>query len=205
MKKLRAILIVLAVLIAVVVGVLLFGVDMIAKAGVEKGSTYAMGVDTTVDSLNLRLMSGGLTMDGMTVANPEGFTSHHFLRTGEFDLQLQPDTILGDPVVIDSFELDGYVVQTAGDGERGLEMMEHDLPDVVVLDYKMPGLNGLEVLKRIKKSNPKLPVIMITAYDQELNVSDLTKEGIHTILTKPLDPNRVRMCVENTLEEQKVM
>jgi DNA-binding NtrC family response regulator len=108
-------------------------------------------------------------------------------------------------ILKDSFEPEGYIVRTAGDGESALKMIEHDPPDVVVLDFRMPGLNGLEVLKRIKRGNPVLPVIMITAYGQELNVSVLTKEGIHTLLTKPLDPNRLRMCVEKALEERNLI
>ena len=108
-------------------------------------------------------------------------------------------------ILKDSFEAEGYFVRTADDGERALEIIEQNPPDVVVLDFRMPKVNGLEVLKRIKGVNPGLPVIMITAYGRELNVSELTKEGMYTLLIKPLDPNRVRMCVEKALEERNLI
>jgi hypothetical protein len=113
MKKLRTlkiVVLVVVVLIAVAMIGLYLGADALATTGVERGATYAMGVNTTVDSLHLRLLSGGLTMRGLTVANPEGYASDHFLKSGTFDVQVQPASVFGDPVVIDHFELDGLDV-----------------------------------------------------------------------------------------------
>ena len=68
-------------------------------------------------------------------------------------------------------ELRGFKIQIATDGEDALQMIEDDPPQVVVLDVLMPGLGGLEVLKRIKSSKPEIAVILLTGQGS-------TKEGI---------------------------
>jgi len=68
-------------------------------------------------------------------------------------------------------ELRDYGVRVAASGEECLERLESELPDVVVLDLRMPGLSGIEVLKRIKSEYPDLPVLLLTGYGS-------TEEGI---------------------------
>ncbi|WP_027370277.1 response regulator [Desulfovermiculus halophilus] len=68
-------------------------------------------------------------------------------------------------------ELRDYSVQTVDNGEDGLLAVENNPPHIVVLDLKMPGLSGLEVLKRIKSQHPDLPVLLLTGYGS-------TEEGI---------------------------
>ena len=58
----------------------------------------------------------------------------------------------------------GYNVQTAEDGQQGLEMLKRKSFDLIILDLKMPGLNGMEVLKIIKQDNPDIFVIVITGH-----------------------------------------
>ena len=103
-------------------------------------------------------------------------------------------------ILKDSLEPAGYVVQTAGDGERAVEVIESDPPDVVVLDFKLPGMNGLEVLKKMKRVIPELPVIMITAFEHEVNISEVIQEGACTVLAKPVDPDGVRQWIEKALK-----
>jgi len=68
-------------------------------------------------------------------------------------------------LVQEELSLEGHAVRLAGDGSRGLQAVEDALPDVVVLDIKMPGLGGIEVLRRLKTSHPSLPVLLFTAYN----------------------------------------
>ena len=104
-------------------------------------------------------------------------------------------------ILRDSIEPAGYIVETAGDGERAVEMIDFDPPDVVVLDFKLPGMSGLEVMKKMKGVIPELPVIMITAFNRELSFSEVIEKGACALLTKPLDPYQVREWIEKALEE----
>jgi hypothetical protein len=79
---LKLVLVVVVLLVAAVVTVFVY-LDSIAKSAVEKGATYALGVETTLDSADVGVMSGDFTMKGLNVANPEGFDRDHFLRLGE--------------------------------------------------------------------------------------------------------------------------
>lgn len=66
----------------------------------------------------------------------------------------------------EEFEEEGYDVTTALNGEEALEKFNQDPPDLVILDINMPGMNGIEVLRRMKEINPDLPVILSTAYQE---------------------------------------
>ncbi len=67
-------------------------------------------------------------------------------------------------LVREELVLDGHHVETAADGSSGLEAVRHRPPDLVILDLKMPGLGGLDVLARLKAARPRLPVILFTAF-----------------------------------------
>ena len=60
---------------------------------------------------------------------------------------------------------DGHCVRVAGDGPKGLSLADQERPDLVILDLKMPGMGGMEVLRRLKAAHPGLPVFLFTAYD----------------------------------------
>ena len=102
--KLSAIILVI-VLVIVLVGLIM--IDSIAKAGLEKGARYALGVDTRVDKVGLSLLRGRLSIDGLNLSNPEGFSAAHLMRSGRFDLELKPSSAFSDTIVLNRFELDG--------------------------------------------------------------------------------------------------
>ena len=64
------------------------------------------------------------------------------------------------------FEDEGYEVISAIDGTIGLQKFKNENPDIVILDIQMPGINGVEVLRQMKMSNPHLPVILSSAYQE---------------------------------------
>ena len=68
-------------------------------------------------------------------------------------------------LVQEELSLDGHRVWVAGDGPTGLALVDQELPDLVILDLKMPGMSGMEVLRRLKAAHPDLPVFLFTAYD----------------------------------------
>jgi DNA-binding response OmpR family regulator len=66
----------------------------------------------------------------------------------------------------EEFEDDGYLVQSAMNGEEALKNFQSDPPDLVILDINMPGMNGIEVLRKMKEVQPELPVILSSAYPE---------------------------------------
>ncbi len=79
----------------------------------------------------------------------------------------------------------GYTVLHAGDGEQGLEQFARSCPDLVVLDVMLPGIDGLEVCKRIRRQNERIPVLILTAKSTELDRVLGLELGADDYLTKP--------------------
>lgn len=82
-------------------------VDVIAKTGIEKGATYALGVPTTVHKADVGLWGGTLLIENLTVGNPEGFKTPHLLAVKRSDLGVVTNTLFGDTIEVNRFELDG--------------------------------------------------------------------------------------------------
>src|SRR5271155_600847 len=87
--------------------------------------------------------------------------------------------------------LEGYMVGLAGSGEEGLERIEQNAYDLVLLDLALPGKNGLEILQLIRESQPALPVIMITAYGKVDNIVDAMRLGAQNFVQKPWDNEKL--------------
>lgn len=87
--------------------------------------------------------------------------------------------------------LRGIPAKTSTDGEEALRMMETDPPQVVVLDVLMPGLGGLEVLKRIKADFPKVKVILLTGQGSTWDGIQGMRMGVFDYLMKPLNINEL--------------
>lgn len=94
------------------------------------------------------------------------------------------------------------VVYLAGNGIEAIEQVQQHNPDLVVMDMKMPRMNGLEVLKQLRKMNYKCPVIMMTAYGELEIVAQATKIGVQKYITKPFDLKDLRQLIRETLIEK---
>lgn len=91
-------------------------------------------------------------------------------------------------LVQEELSLEGHAVRTAADGCSALKAVRAEPPDAVILDIKMPGLGGLEVLRRLKVLLPNLPVFMFTAYsDYRAEARDLGADG-YFVKTPDLEP-----------------
>ncbi len=77
--------------------------------------------------------------------------------------------------------------QTAFDGEQALEVMQDGVPDVMVLDLKMPGIDGMEVLRRMKKLYPKVQVIILTGHGSDKDEEQARRLGAFEYLQKPVN------------------
>ncbi len=87
----------------------------------------------------------------------------------------------------DYFELRGYNIDVAVRGAKGIELVKEKKPDVVLMDLKMPGIDGDEVLKLIKSLNPSPQIIFITAYDDGGKTkARLLKMGAYAYFDKPI-------------------
>jgi two-component system nitrogen regulation response regulator GlnG len=99
-------------------------------------------------------------------------------------------------------ETEGFNTQVVHDGEDALGMMRSQVPDVMLLDIKMPGMDGLEVLRRAKEIDPDLPVVMITASAEIQGAVEAIKSGAHDYLAKPFDNYEVLRVVYRSLVER---
>ena len=94
----------------------------------------------------------------------------------------------------------GYAVSTAADGQEVLEVATKALPDLVLMDVRMPGLDGMAALERLKERDPHLPVIMLTAYGQVPDAVQAMKLGAEDYLLKPFLNEQVLLAVRRALE-----
>ncbi len=94
-------------------------------------------------------------------------------------------------------------VETAESGEIGLEKVKEFKPDLVLLDLKMPGLSGMDVLKELPKIDPHLITVVITGYATVESAVDAMKQGAYDFLPKPFTPNELRVIVNRGLERRQ--
>lgn len=92
---------------------------------------------------------------------------------------------------------EGYRVLTALNGQRGLAITERERPDMVLLDLKMRGLDGIEVLRQIKKIDKNIVVIMLTAYGTMESARMAMRLGAFDYLTKPFDLEYVKAVIKD--------
>ncbi len=107
MKKAKKFLIGGVIAVIVLVAAALLGIDRIARVGVETAGTYALGVQTTLGSMDVGLLSGRVGMSALDVANPEGFTSPHFLRMDDGRVAVTLGSLMSDRVEVPELTLSG--------------------------------------------------------------------------------------------------
>jgi DNA-binding NtrC family response regulator len=99
-------------------------------------------------------------------------------------------------------ERDGYEVSKVGSGEEALEVIEQTRFDILLVDIKMTGMSGIELLKQVKEKDPDAAIIMITAYGSISTSIEAMKLGANDYLLKPFDPNELGVIIEKILESQ---
>lgn len=110
------------------------------------------------------------------------------------------DDQYGIRVLLDEvFQKEGYQTFQAANGKQALTIAKKEQPDLVILDMKIPGMDGLEILKRLKALNQSIQVIMITAYGELDLIQEAMRLGALTHLTKPFDIDDLRKMVGNYL------
>ncbi len=99
----------------------------------------------------------------------------------------------------------GYSVATAKDGEEALELIEREPPSLVLSDLKMPKLPGMELLARVKKLHPELPVVIFTAFGSIKSAVQAMRAGAWDYLTKPIDSDELLMIIQRALEHSRLL
>ena len=102
-------------------------------------------------------------------------------------------------------EFENYSVLEAENGEEALRIIQTETVDLVLLDIKMKGMDGIEVLEKIKETNTELPVIMISGHGNIKIAVEATKTGAFDFLEKPPDLNRLLISVRNALKSSELI
>ena len=93
----------------------------------------------------------------------------------------------------------GYRVVTAGDGQEALDAAVTDRPDLLIADYQMPRLSGVELCQRLRQAGANIPAILLTAPGYDVKPSDPEKSGIRCMLSKPFIPRHLLAMVRKVL------
>ena len=113
-----------------------------------------------------------------------------------------------DASIRDTFEfhlgLAGYVVAKAESGEAALNLVADFDPGVVITDVRMPGLDGLELLRRLRSACPEVAVLVITAHEDMKSASAAIREGAYDYLVKPLDLDLIEALVARCFRDQRL-
>ena len=100
-------------------------------------------------------------------------------------------------------ERDGHAVQTAVSGEEALEKVKETQFDIFLVDIKMEGISGLDVLRSVKETDPDADVVMITAYGSIPSAIEAMKDGAYDYMLKPFDPNELGVLIEKIIQHQE--
>ncbi|WP_373419555.1 response regulator [Bacillus sp. EAC] len=101
------------------------------------------------------------------------------------------------------FKKEGYEVFQAANGFQAIDIVIKDCPDLVILDMKIPGMDGVEILKRIKEINKEIKVILMTAYGELDIIEEAKKLGALRYFPKPFDIDEIKKVVrEHTSQPQ---
>ena len=102
-------------------------------------------------------------------------------------------------LLADAVRLQGHEVIVAGDGHEGLALVDRENPDAVFLDIVMPEPDGVEVLRRIRRRSPELPVVVITGGASEEQREDLRRLGVTDFVEKPLLLDQIQQSLDSVV------
>lgn len=130
---------------------------------------------------------------------------------GEDDAGVRRILLVDDePDILESLQeliqvsMDDVEVFAVESGEDALELLERQAVDLIVSDFKMPGMNGLDFLKTARERMPAVPRIIMTAFpDLDIAIRAINEAAIENFFTKPLDPDEILNVIGATLKSRK--
>lgn len=187
------ILLVLVILVVAVVGIVM--IDRVAKAGVEQGGTYAMGVETKLDGIHIGLLSGKVSLDGLSVANPAGFKADHFLKLGDGSVEVSVGSLMEDKVEVPSLKLNNVdIVLEKDKGKANYDVILEHLAKVTGSDAE-PAPDEAEgkkfIIRELVITNVKVKAEVIGGLSvpvtiPEIRLTDIGTESDKGVLLKDL-------------------
>jgi len=105
-------------------------------------------------------------------------------------------------ILRDFLKDEGHDVSEAENGEKALKQLREDYFDLLLIDYKMPGMDGMELLKGVKRINPEVDVIMMTAYGTVETAVQAMKAGAVDYVTKPIELDELLILIDRISERR---
>ncbi len=98
----------------------------------------------------------------------------------------------------------GFQIHSAENGEEGIKLVKDNSIDIIFSDFKMPGISGLEVLEQVRKLNPEISFVIITAYGTVENAVKTMRLGAYDYITKPVDLDELDLLIERIIETKNL-
>ena len=92
-----------------------------------------------------------------------------------------------------------YIITTSNTAMDGLKLVRNDIYNLVLLDLAMPGINGIELLRRIKKINPDIPIVILSGYSSKSSYSEVISNGAENLLLKPFTTAELKSVLSNII------
>jgi DNA-binding NtrC family response regulator len=102
-------------------------------------------------------------------------------------------------------EYEGYLIEEASNGEEGIQKIESDDFDMVLCDVKMPKMDGMTVLSKVKEIDEDLPIVMISGHGNVEMAVEATKKGAYDFIVKPPDLNKLLIIVRNSIDKKELV
>src|SRR5579884_911613 len=99
---------------------------------------------------------------------------------------------------------EGYAVETAADGFKALPKLEEFAPDLLLTDLKMPGMDGIDLMRKSREADPQLAVVVMTAYGAVETAVTAMRQGAADYITKPINLEELGVVVERALENRRL-
>jgi len=115
------------------------------------------------------------------------------------------DNLMNRRLLAAVFESQGFQIRLSESGEEALKEIAAEVPSVLLLDLRMPGMDGLEVLRKAKEVAPQLPVILLTAHGDLPDAVQAIKLGAYDFLARPINNDKLVLTVRRALERQQLM
>lgn len=123
------------------------------------------------------------------------------VQAEDYNLLIVDDQAGVRRLLFEAFSDEGYNVDMAANGSEAVQKVSANVPSLILLDIKMPGMNGLETLQELRKICPDVLVVMMTAYGELEVMAETKKLGVQHYINKPFDLNEVRYLVKALLSE----
>ena len=126
-------------------------------------------------------------------------------RSSDIRILIADDELIVRQSLQNWFREEGYSVEVAESGKEALEKLTQGLWDIFLLDIKMPGMDGLELQRKIKEVHPNATIIIMTAYASVETAVEAMKQGAYDYIVKPFDPDDLEHLVRNASERKQLV